>query len=73
MMRQKSEIKGVGLELDQKYFGAGYISQIPKEVIGDKDRFQQITFNLISNAINNTYEGGMILIGLYYNIKTSQI
>jgi signal transduction histidine kinase len=55
MMKLKAQIKNLKLD----YSGLG---RVPEQVIGDKSRFQQVAINLISNAIANTFEGGVTII-----------
>jgi signal transduction histidine kinase len=55
MLEIKSRIKGIALKFDQEY--SGEVSSIPKNVIGDKRRFQQVLINLVSNAIAYTFDG----------------
>ena len=62
MMMVKSRIKGIYLKFEQQYFGEGILSMIPTNVIGDKMRFQQILVNLTSNAIANTFDGGVTIV-----------
>jgi signal transduction histidine kinase len=59
MMLIKAEIKDINLIFEG-------LNSLPEQVIGDKQRLQQVSINLISNAISNTFEGGVTVI-LNYN------
>ena len=55
MMKLRCDIKYNILTLDLR------ASEVPTYVIGDKVRFQQVAINLLSNAINNTFEKSITL------------
>jgi signal transduction histidine kinase len=51
MMLAKAKTKGINLDMRYKDEG------IPKDVIGDYNRFQQVAITLVENAITYTSQG----------------
>ena len=56
LMSYKGQIKGLGIKFEQNYFGEGVISSLPLEVVGDKERLQQVMINLLTNSISNSFD-----------------
>jgi signal transduction histidine kinase len=59
MMLGKARLKGINLVIRYKDEG------IPKEVIGDYNRFQQVALTLVENAITYTSEGTVTMSFAY--------
>ena len=77
MMKVKADIKSLqfifnfdgvdkGIQIDSSS------SSLPKQVIGDQQRFKQVTLNFIENAIANTFEG-FVKISIKYNFQKQHI
>ena len=73
MMETKATMKNLKLLFD---YGndEGYLqsTRIPKEVIGDKDRFMQVALNIIENAIAFTFNG-YVSFSAKYNFKRNRL
>jgi signal transduction histidine kinase len=72
MMVIKSGQKGLYLKFEQDYFDQNMVSNLPAKVTGDKCRMQQVFINLVTNAVNNTYDGG-VTIHLSYDASSQMI
>lgn len=65
MMLMKANLKSIKLESITN-------AKIPREVIGDKIRFQQVILNIVQNAISFTSEG-KVQMSTFYNFLTQQV